>query len=105
MSLWGWLLLACAAAYATKLGGYLVPSRWLEDARMTRVAGTLTIGLLASLTAMNAFSSGQALAFDARAGALLGAAVALALRVPFLGVVAVGAATAALLRILAAAGA
>lgn len=98
MSLWAWLLLACAAAYATKLAGYLVPSRWLENERMTRVAGTLTIGLLASLTAMNAFSSGQALAFDARAGALVAAGLALWLRVPFLGVVIVGAATAALLR-------
>ena len=49
---------------------------------MPRVAGTLTIGLLASLTAMNAFSSGQSLALDARAGALVAAAIALWLRVP-----------------------
>lgn len=66
MPLWGWLLQACAAVYAIKLAGYLVPARWLENARMTRVAGTLTIGLLAALTAMNAFSAGQALALDAR---------------------------------------
>ena len=99
MSLWAWLLLACAAAYAIKLAGYLVPARWLENERMTRVAGTLTIGLLASLTAMNAFSSGQTLALDARAGALVAAAIALWLRVPFLGVVVVGAATAALIRL------
>ena len=99
MSLWAWLLLACAAAYAIKLAGYLLPARWLENERMTRVAGTLTIGLLASLTAMNAFSSGQTLALDARAGALVAAAIALWLRVPFLGVVVVGAATAALIRL------
>ena len=99
MSLWAWLLLACAAAYAIKHAGYLVPARWLENERMTRVAGTLTIGLLASLTAMNAFSSGQTLALDARAGALVAAAIALWLRVPFLGVVVVGAATAALIRL------
>lgn len=101
MSLWGWLLLACAVAYMTKLAGYLVPPRWLEDERMTRVAGTLTIGLLASLTAMNAFSSGQTLAFDARAGALVAGALALRLRVPFLGVVIAGAAAAALIRMVA----
>ena len=99
MSMWAWLLLACAAAYAIKLAGYLLPARWLENERMTRVAGTLTIGLLASLTAMNAFSSGQTLALDARAGALVAAAIALWLRVPFLGVVVVGAATAALIRL------
>ncbi|HEY5806897.1 MAG TPA: AzlD domain-containing protein [Povalibacter sp.] len=98
MSVWGWILLASAVAYATKLSGYLVPARWLENDRMAHVAGMLTVGLLASLTAMNAFSTGQTLALDARAGALLAAAFALCLRVPFLGVVVIGAATAALLR-------
>ncbi|MGE5946387.1 MAG: AzlD domain-containing protein [Betaproteobacteria bacterium] len=99
MALWGWLLLASAAAYAIKLAGYLVPARWLENEHMSRVAGTLTIGLLASLTAMNTFSAGAALALDARLGALLAAAVALWLRAPFLLVVVVGALAAALLRL------
>lgn len=98
MTLWGWILLASAAAYATKLAGYLVPSRWLESARMTRVAGTLTIGLLAALTAVNAFAAERALALDARALALAAAALALAMRVPFLAVVIAGAAAAALAR-------
>lgn len=98
LSLWQWVLLASAVAYATKLAGYLVPAQWLESDRMTRVAGTLTIGLLAALTAMNAFSVGQTLAVDARAGALIAAGIALWLRVPFLGVVIVGAVAAALLR-------
>ena len=98
LSLWGWILLASAVAYATKAAGYLVPPRWLQNERMTRVAGTLTIGLLASLTAMNAFSAGQSLTLDARVGALIAAIIALALRVPFLGVVIIGAATAAALR-------
>ena len=98
MTLWGWILLASVVAYATKLSGYLVPSRFLENDRMSHVAGMLTIGLLASLTAMNAFSSGQTLAIDARLGALVAAAIALALRVPFLGVVTIGAAASALLR-------
>lgn len=98
MSLWGWLLLASVAAYATKLSGYLVPGRFLESARMTRVAGTLTIGLLAALTAVNAFGAERALALDARALALIVAAIALALRVPYLGVVVAGAGAAALAR-------
>ena len=101
MQLTGWLLLACAAAYAIKLAGYLVPPRWLENARMTRVAGTLTIGLLASLTAMNAVSAGQGVVLDARLGALAAAALALLLRLPFLGVVLAGALAAAVLRLLA----
>lgn len=98
MSLWTWILLASAVAYATKLVGYLVPARVLENPHMTRIAGTLTIGLLASLTAMNAFSAGQTLTLDARVGALLAAAMALALRWPFIVVVIVGASTSALLR-------
>ena len=98
MSLWTWILIASAIAYVTKLSGYLVPARVLENPHMTRVAGTLTIGLLASLTAMNAFSSGQLLGLDARAGALVVAAIALAMRVPFLGVVIIGAVTAAAMR-------
>lgn len=100
MSLWAWILLASAVAYVTKLSGYLVPARFLENPHMTRIAGTLTIGLLASLTAMNTFSAGQTLTFDARVGALLAAGIALWLRVPFLGVVIIGAVTAATLRLI-----
>lgn len=98
-TLWGWILLGSAVAYATKAVGYLVPTRFLANDYMTRIAGTLTIGLLASLTALNAFSAGQALVLDARIGALIAAGIALALRVPFLGVVIIGAAAAALLRL------
>ena len=100
MSLWIWLLVACALAYAWKLVGYFVPARLLEDPRMSRVAGTMTIGLLASLTVVNAVASGQALAADARLGALAAAAIALAFRAPFLVVVLAGAGAAALLRML-----
>ena len=100
MSLWGWILVASALAYVTKLAGYFIPARWLENDRMPHVAGMLTIGLLASLTAMNAFSSGQMLAIDARAGALVAAACALWMRVPFLGVVIIGAVASAMLRFL-----
>jgi uncharacterized membrane protein len=100
VNLWIWLLIACALAYAWKLLGYLVPARLLENPRMSRVAGTMTIGLLASLTVVNTVASGQSLAADARLGALVAAAIALALRAPFLLVVVVGAGTAAVLRML-----
>jgi uncharacterized membrane protein len=99
MNLWIWLLLACALAYGWKLVGYFVPAKFLKDPRMSRVAGTLTIGLLASLTVVNTVATGQALAFDARLGALAAAAVALAFRAPFLLVVVAGAGTAAVLRL------
>src|SRR5687768_11217817 len=99
MSLWMWLLLSCLLAYAWKLVGYLVPATLLRNPRTSRIAGTMTIGLLASLTVVNAAASGQALLLDARLGALAAAAVALLFRAPFLVVVLTGAGTAALLRL------
>ncbi|MHA7209366.1 AzlD domain-containing protein [Arthrobacter sp. MDT1-65] len=102
MSLWAWILLACAVSVATKFAGYLVPAKLLDNPRMLRVAGSLTIGLLAALTAVNTFASGRALVVDARLMALVAAAVALRLRAPFLVVVAVGALAAGLARLLGA---
>lgn len=98
MTLWHAILLASAAAFATKLAGYAVPARWLQNPRMHRMAGALTVALLASLTVMNTFSSGSALVLDARLAALAVAALALWRRLPFLLVVLLGAAAAALVR-------
>jgi hypothetical protein len=84
MTLWMWLLLSCLLAYAWKLLGYLVPAGVLRDPRMSRIAGTMTIGLLASLTIVNTVASGQTLALDARLGALAAAGIALVFRAPFL---------------------
>ena len=100
MTLWFWIVVACVVAYLTKLLGYLVPRRVLDNPRFARVAGTLTIGLLASLTVVNTVATGQSLVVDSRIGALVAAAVALWLRAPFLVVVIVGAAAAAGLRLL-----
>ncbi len=100
MSLWPWILLAAGLAFATKLLGYLVPAKVLANPRMSRVAGTLTIGLLAALTVLNTAVSGHQVVADARLGALVGAAVALYFKAPFLLVVVAGAAVAAALRFL-----
>lgn len=100
MPLWGWVLISCAVAFLTKLVGYLVPAKVLKNKRITRIAGTITIGLLASLTVVNTVASGSQLAFDSRVGALVAAAIALLLRAPFLVVVIVGAVAAALLRLI-----
>ena len=98
MTLWGAILLACAAAYLTKLAGYAVPARWLNNPRMGRVAGTITVALLAALTVMNTFASGTALVLDARLASLAVAALALCMRLPFLLVVLLGAAAAGAMR-------
>ncbi|HWU45837.1 MAG TPA: AzlD domain-containing protein [Humibacter sp.] len=99
MPLWFWILAACVIAFLTKLAGYLVPAKVLSNKRMTRIAGALTIGLLASLTVVNTLASGSQLTLDSRLGALAAAAVALLLRAPFLVVVVVGALAAAALRL------
>jgi len=100
VSTWIWIGVACVVAYLTKLSGYLVPRSLLSDPRVARVAGTLTIGLLASLTIANTVATGQQLVLDARLGALVAAGIALVLRAPFLVVVVAGAAAAAGLRLL-----
>ena len=91
MGLWGWILGACAVAFATKLAGYAVSARWLQNPRMTQVAACMTVALLAALTVMNTFAAGTSLVLDARLAALAVAAVALWLRAPFLLVVVLGA--------------
>lgn len=96
--LWFWIIAGCAAAYAIKMLGFLVPEKILENQKVTRAAGALTIGLLASLTTVNAVANGAEILVDARIGALVAAAIALLLRAPFLVVVIVGAGAAALLR-------
>ena len=62
-------------------------------------SASVTVGLLASLVVTNAFASGQRLVPDARIAALVAAIVALKLRAPFLLVVVIGAAAAALARL------
>ena len=91
MSLWIAILAGAAVTYLTKLSGYAVPARWLNNPRMTRVAGAMTVALLAALTVMNTVAAGAALVLDARLAALAAAALALWLRWPFLLVVLLGA--------------
>lgn len=100
MTLWMTLLGACGLAYAAKLAGHVVPPSWLDHPRATRVSALLPVSLLAALVAVQTATDDGRLVVDARAAGLAAAAVALLLRAPFLVVVAVGAAVAALLRAL-----
>lgn len=99
MSLWGWVLSACLLAYLTKLVGYLLPTRWVERPLVMQLTAAMTIGLLGSLVMLNTVASGQQLTVDARLVALGAAAIALWRRAPYLVVVLVGAAAAALARL------
>ena len=98
MNLWTAVLIASIICVALKTVGYLIPPRWLEAPRPARIADLLTVALLAALVAVQTLGDGQAVTVDARVPAVLVAA-GLLLRAPFLVVVAVAAATAALLRL------
>ena len=98
MTLWLAILVGAAVTYLTKLSGYAVPARWLNNPRMTRAAGTITVALLSALTVMNTFASGTGLVLDARLAALAVAALALWARLPFLLVVLLGAGAAGVVR-------
>ena len=97
---WAALLAACAACYAIKLSGLSLPQRFLENPRIQRTVPLLPVALLAALIATQTFATGHHLVLDVRAAGLAVAAVAVVLRAPFLVVVAAGAGTAALLRLL-----
>ena len=95
MSTWVTVLLACVLAYLLKLAGYLVPERWVEGERRSRVTTLLPVALLAALvTVQTVVGDGGALVLDARVAALAVAVVLLLLRANFL-VVVVGAAVVA----------
>jgi uncharacterized membrane protein len=98
--IWAGVLVASAGCYLLKLAGVSLPQRWLQNARIQRTIPLLPVALLAALIAILTFSTGHRLVLDARAAALAVAAIAVLLRAPFLVVVAAGAATAALLRLL-----
>jgi branched chain amino acid efflux pump len=98
--IWTGVLAASLACYGLKLAGLSLPQRWLTDVRVQKIVPLIPIALLASLVATQTFSTGRHLVLDVRAAALAVAVVAVLLRAPFLVVVAAGAATAALLRLI-----
>lgn len=100
MSMWVALLIAAAIAFGLKLVGYLVPADLLAEPHVKRVTAALPVALLAALVAIQTLTgSGGAWTLDARVAAVGVAIVALILRAPFIVVVVLGAATAALLRL------
>ncbi|MFT4226294.1 AzlD domain-containing protein [Micropruina sp.] len=91
MELWIWVLLSCAAAYALKVSGYLLPKSVLDRPFVPSLAAALTVGLLASLVVSNTVAKGQSLVLDSRLLGLAAAALALKLNWPYIVVVIVGA--------------
>jgi branched-subunit amino acid transport protein len=98
--MWTAILAGAVACYGLKLAGLSVPQRVLEERRVQKIAALLPVALLAALTVTQTFSQGHRLSLDARAVGLAVAVAAVLRRAPFLVVVCVAAASAALFRLL-----
>jgi uncharacterized membrane protein len=98
MNLWPIIIIASVLAFVLKYTGYLIPQRFLEKPRFTRVTNLLTVAMLAALVAVQTLGAGQEVVFDARIPAVLIASGLFALRVPFIIVVAVAGIVAVVLR-------
>lgn len=105
MNSWFAVVAASLAVFSWKYLGHLVPRRFLESKFLQKLAGYLTIGLLAGLVGVQTFiysstqGSAQSVVFDPRFAALVVAAMLLKLRAPFIVIVLAAAATASLLRL------
>ena len=99
MNVWLVILIAAVAVYVLKFAGYLVPQSFVERPTPARVSNLLTVALLSALIAVQTLERSGEIVVDARVPAVLLAAVMFALRVPFIIVIVVAAATAALLRL------
>jgi hypothetical protein len=97
---WTWIAIAAAAALAwgTKFAGHSVPESWLENPRVHRIAGYITVAMLAALFAVQAFTTRGTLTLDSRLAAVTVALILLWRRAPFWLVVLAAAITAAALR-------
>jgi branched-subunit amino acid transport protein len=99
--LWAVVLAGGLGCYLLKLAGLSVPAAWVQRPWVTRVAEFVPAALLAALVAVQAFTSGNRLVLDGRLVGLAVAAVALALRAPFIVVLVLAGVAGALVHVLA----
>lgn len=95
---WGAVAAGSVGCYLLKLAGLSLPRRVVANASVRRVADLLPVALLASLVAIQTFSTGTRLAIDPRAAGVGAAVVAVLARAPFLAVVVVAVVVTAVVR-------
>ena len=100
-ALWAAVLAGSIGCYLLKLAGLSVPAAWVEQPWVARVVDFVPAALLAALVAVQALTSGNHLVVDGRLVGLAVAAVALALRAPFIVVLVLAGAAGALVHALA----
>ncbi|SNR62445.1 AzlD domain-containing protein [Blastococcus mobilis] len=99
-ALWAAVLTASIGCYVLKLAGLSVPASWVEQPWVARIVDFVPAALLAALVAVQALTSGDQLVLDGRLAGLAVAAVALALRAPFIVVLLLAGAAGALVHVL-----
>ncbi len=83
-AIWATVLIGSLGCYLLKLAGLSVPAAWVEQPWVARVVDFVPAALLAALVAVQAVASGNDLVLDGRLVGLAVAALALALRAPFI---------------------
>ena len=99
-ALWATVVLGSLGCYLLKLAGLSVPAAWVEQPWVARIVDFVPAALLAALVAVQAVTNGQEFVFDSRLAGLAVAAVALALRAPFIVVLVLAGAGGALAHVL-----
>ena len=100
-TVWAVVLVGSLGCYLLKLAGLSVPAAWVERPWVTRFVEFVPAALLAALVAVQAATSGGALVADGRLVGLAVAALALALRAPFIVVLVLAGAAGAAVHLLA----
>ena len=100
-ALWAAVIAGSVGCYLLKLAGLSVPASWVEQPFVARVVDFVPAALLAALVAVQAATSGHDLVLDGRLVGLAVAAVALALRAPFIVVLVLAGAAGALVHVVA----
>lgn len=95
---WMAVIVGSLAVYFWKILGYALPKKFAENQEVVVFASKLTIALLAALTAVQTFASGQSLQLDSRIVGVLVAAILYWRKAPFIVAVCAAALVAALLR-------
>ena len=101
-ALWTTVVVASLGCYLLKLAGLSVPAAWVEQPWVARVVDFVPAALLAALVAVQAASTENDLVLDGRLVGLAVAALALALRAPFIVVLLLAGAAGALVHALGA---
>ena len=83
-TLWTVVVAGGLGCYLLKFLGLSVPASWVQRPWVTRVVEFVPAALLGALVAVQAATSGHRLILDGRVVGLAVAAVALALRAPFI---------------------